>query len=155
VCIQGRLQCRHLISFKFTKGSKVIKVFLYTHLRSLNVHHFGMAEATRLKKCDIEGNLSASTFLPNFTNIHQSVKKLLVGDRHIHRQAGDLISSLSFFESRLKTCINQQNILLCLYSLSKKKHFYTLRVCSTISLYLLQYVLVICLYSYGCMAALL
>jgi hypothetical protein len=23
-------------------GSKVIKVFLYTHLRSLNIHHFGM-----------------------------------------------------------------------------------------------------------------
>jgi hypothetical protein len=30
-------------------GSKVIKVFLYTHLRSLNVRHFGMAEATILK----------------------------------------------------------------------------------------------------------
>jgi hypothetical protein len=28
--------------------SKVIKVLLYTHLRSLNAH-FGMAEATRLK----------------------------------------------------------------------------------------------------------
>jgi hypothetical protein len=30
-------------------GSKVIKVFLYTHLRSLNVCHSGMAEAMRLK----------------------------------------------------------------------------------------------------------
>jgi hypothetical protein len=28
-------------------GSKVIKVFLYTQLRSLNFRHFGMAEATR------------------------------------------------------------------------------------------------------------
>jgi hypothetical protein len=35
-------------SSKSTTGSKV-KVFLYTHLRSLNVCHFGMAEATRLK----------------------------------------------------------------------------------------------------------
>jgi hypothetical protein len=30
-------------------GSKVIKGFLCTHLRSLNVRHFGMAEATTLK----------------------------------------------------------------------------------------------------------
>jgi hypothetical protein len=50
---QGRLQCHHLHT-KFNpnppNGSKVIKVFLYTHLRSLNVRHFGMAEATILKK---------------------------------------------------------------------------------------------------------
>jgi hypothetical protein len=32
-----------------TNGSKVIKVFLYTHLRSLNVRYFGMPKATRLK----------------------------------------------------------------------------------------------------------
>jgi hypothetical protein len=31
-------------------GSKVIKVFLYTHLRSLNVRHFEMAKATGLKE---------------------------------------------------------------------------------------------------------
>jgi hypothetical protein len=31
-------------------GSKVIKVFLYTHLKSLNVYHFEMVEATRLEK---------------------------------------------------------------------------------------------------------
>jgi hypothetical protein len=47
---QGRLQCHHL-HIKFhpnpPNGSKGIKVFLYTHLRSLNVRHFGMAEATR------------------------------------------------------------------------------------------------------------
>jgi hypothetical protein len=49
---QGRLQCHHLHT-KFHQNppnsSKVIKVFLYTHLRSLNACHFGMAEATRLE----------------------------------------------------------------------------------------------------------
>jgi hypothetical protein len=48
----------------------------------------------------------------NFTKIHQSFQKLLVGDTqtdrqtdthtHTDRQAGDLINPLSFFESRLK-----------------------------------------------------
>jgi hypothetical protein len=37
------------ISSKSTKDSKVIKMFLHTHLESLNVRHFRMAEATRLK----------------------------------------------------------------------------------------------------------
>jgi hypothetical protein len=39
------------ISSKSTKRLKRFKVFPYTHLRSLNVRHFGMAEAIRLKKC--------------------------------------------------------------------------------------------------------
>jgi hypothetical protein len=44
--------------------------------------------------------------------IHQSVQKLLVGETdththtHTHTKAGDLISLLSFFESRLQTKIN-------------------------------------------------
>jgi hypothetical protein len=38
-----------LPSVSSLNGSKVIKVFLYTHLRSLNVPQFGMTEATRLK----------------------------------------------------------------------------------------------------------
>jgi hypothetical protein len=60
----------------------------------------------------IEVTLNGSTCLLNFTKIHRSVQKLLVGDTqtdrqtdrqtHTHRQAGDLISPLSFFESRLK-----------------------------------------------------
>jgi hypothetical protein len=68
------------------------------HLRSLNVRHFWMAEATRLKKCDDEVTLNGSTYLPNFTKIHRSVRKLLVGDTqtdrhththtHTHRQTG-------------------------------------------------------------------
>jgi hypothetical protein len=37
------------ISSKSTIGSKEIKGFLCTHLRSLKVRRFGMAEATRLK----------------------------------------------------------------------------------------------------------
>jgi hypothetical protein len=43
---------------------------------------------------------SSSMALPNFMKIHRSVQKLLVGQTH--RQAGDLISILSFLESRLK-----------------------------------------------------
>jgi hypothetical protein len=37
------------ISSKSTNRFKRFKGFLYTHLRSLNVLHFGMAEAMRLK----------------------------------------------------------------------------------------------------------
>jgi hypothetical protein len=58
------------ISSNPPNGSKVINLFLYTHLRSLNVRHFGMAEATRLKKYDIEVTLNGSTCLPNLTKIH-------------------------------------------------------------------------------------
>jgi hypothetical protein len=48
---QGHLQCHHLLARFHSNppvGSKVIKEFLYTHLRSLNVRHFGVNEATRL-----------------------------------------------------------------------------------------------------------
>jgi hypothetical protein len=41
ITIQNFIQIHQMV--------QVIKVFLYTHLRSLNVRHFGMAEATRLK----------------------------------------------------------------------------------------------------------
>jgi hypothetical protein len=85
---QGRLQCHHLHK-KFhpnpPNGSKVIKVFLYTHLRSLNVRNFGMAEATRLK-CDVGVTLNGSTCLPNFTKINRSVQKLLVGHTQTQTQ---------------------------------------------------------------------
>jgi hypothetical protein len=51
VRIQGQLQFHHLHT-EFhpnpSNRSDVIKVF-YTHLKSLNVRHFGMATATRLK----------------------------------------------------------------------------------------------------------
>jgi hypothetical protein len=50
--IQGQLQFHHLHT-EFhpnpSNRSDVIKVFLYTHLKSLNVRHFGMTEAARLK----------------------------------------------------------------------------------------------------------
>jgi hypothetical protein len=42
--------------------------------------------------------LNGITCLPIFMNVYHSVQKLLVGDR----QTGDLISLLSFLESRLK-----------------------------------------------------
>jgi hypothetical protein len=49
--------------------------------------------------------LNGITSVPNFTKIYNAVQKLLVGDTHTHtytdRQTGDLISLLSFFESRL------------------------------------------------------
>jgi hypothetical protein len=40
---------QYKISYKPKNGSKVIKIFLYTHLRSLNAHHFGISEAKGLK----------------------------------------------------------------------------------------------------------
>jgi hypothetical protein len=63
------------ISYKSPTGSTVIKVFLYTYHRNLNIHHFRMAEATGLKKCDVK-----VTCIQNFMKIHQSVKKLFVED---------------------------------------------------------------------------
>jgi hypothetical protein len=41
-------------------GSKVIKVFLYTHLRSLNICHFGMAEAARFENVASRSSLVAA-----------------------------------------------------------------------------------------------
>jgi hypothetical protein len=46
-------------------GSKVIKVFLYIQLRSLNVRHFGMAKDTRLKMWH-RGHLEWQYFLTKF-----------------------------------------------------------------------------------------
>jgi uncharacterized protein YneF (UPF0154 family) len=49
---RGQLQ-RHHLHTRFHSnppiGSKVIKRFLCTHIRILNVRHFGMAEVTRLE----------------------------------------------------------------------------------------------------------
>jgi hypothetical protein len=44
--------------------------------------------------------LNGITSVPNLMKIYQMVQKLLVGDTN--RQTGDLISLLSFLESRLK-----------------------------------------------------
>jgi hypothetical protein len=49
----NNIECHHLHTKFHTNppiGSKVIKGFLCTHLRSLIIRHFGMAEATRFKK---------------------------------------------------------------------------------------------------------
>jgi hypothetical protein len=119
VWIQGRLQYYH-VHTKFhpnpPNGSKVIKVFLYTHLRSLNVRHFGMAEATRLKKIN-RGHLEWQCLSIKFHENPLIGSKVISRgqtdrqtDTHTHthththrdRQTGDLISPLSFFESRPK-----------------------------------------------------
>jgi hypothetical protein len=46
--------------------------------------------------------LNGVTSVPNFTNFYQAVQKLLVGEHQTDRRTGDLISLLSFLESRLK-----------------------------------------------------
>jgi hypothetical protein len=60
-------------------GTKVIKRFLCTHLRSLNVRHFGMAEATRLKMWR-RGHLQWHHL---FTKFHENLRiysKVIRGD---------------------------------------------------------------------------
>jgi hypothetical protein len=61
--------------------------------------------------------LSGITTLPNIMKIYEAVQKLLVGHTDTHtntdkhrqtdRQTGDLISLLSFLESRLKIIPNK------------------------------------------------
>jgi hypothetical protein len=45
--------------------------------------------------------LNGLTSVPNVMKIYQAVQKLLVGDTQTDRETGDLISLLSFLESRL------------------------------------------------------
>jgi hypothetical protein len=58
----------------------------------------------------IEVPLNDVTSVQYFIQIYQAVHKLLVGDRQTHRQedrhTSDLISLLSFLESRLKMLSN-------------------------------------------------
>jgi hypothetical protein len=104
----GRLQCHHLHT-KFhlnpPNSSKIIKGFLYTHLRSLNVRHFGMAKATRLKMW-LRGHLEWQYLPTKFHENPQICSKVISGghaDRQTHRQrdtrrqVGDFISPVSFF----------------------------------------------------------
>jgi hypothetical protein len=63
-----------------------------------------MVEDMRLKNYCFEVPLNAINSLPNIVKIYPAVQKLLVWDTHT--QTGDLISILSFLESRLKR--NQQ-----------------------------------------------
>jgi hypothetical protein len=99
------------ISTKYTDRFKSC-----AHLRNLNVRHFEIFEATGLKKCDVEVILNGSTCLPKFHENPYRFKSSLVGgtdrltDIHSHTQAGDLISPLSFYESRLTKWVDE-NIL--------------------------------------------
>jgi hypothetical protein len=82
----GHIQYHHLhTNFhpNWPITSEVIRGFLYIHLGSLNVRHFGMAEATSLK--GVASRLSS------------------MADRQTWRQTGYLIIPFSFFESRLKS----------------------------------------------------
>jgi hypothetical protein len=60
---QGHLQCRH---FKKTSSKSTKRFKSCTHLRSLNIRHFGMIEVT----------FNVITSIQNFNQIHQSVQKL-------------------------------------------------------------------------------
>jgi hypothetical protein len=69
------------------------------HLRSLNVHHFGMVEGTVLKSMGW-GHLQWHD-LP--TEFHKNLpigSKVIRGDRQTDRQTGDLISLTFLFEER-------------------------------------------------------
>jgi len=70
--------------------------------------------------------LNGITSLPNIMKIYKAVQKLLVGDtqtdRQSDRQTGDLISLLSFLESRLKImsmCINLKHYRLGILNIPK------------------------------------
>jgi hypothetical protein len=60
----------------------------------------------------MEVPFNGTTSVPNFMKLYQAFEKLLVGGTHrrTDRQTGDLISLLSFLESRLKIITEQ----LCL-----------------------------------------
>jgi hypothetical protein len=105
---RGHLQCHHLHTRLYPNppiGSKVIKGFLCTYLRSSNVSHFGMAEATRLKMWH-QGQLQWHHLRTKFHENPPIGSKVISGE---HRQACDLISLLSFFGSRLKCMCPAQN----------------------------------------------
>jgi hypothetical protein len=56
-------------------------------------------------KYDVEMNSGDMIYIPSFINIGRGIEKLLGGDTQTHRQHGDLISLIPFFqnkESRLK-----------------------------------------------------
>jgi hypothetical protein len=57
------------------------------------------------------------TSIPNFMKLYEALEKLLMGytHTHTHRQTGDLISILSFLESRLKQCMSKLIIIHALF----------------------------------------
>jgi hypothetical protein len=76
-------------------GLNFIKGFLCTHLRSLNVSHFGMAEATRLKKWH-RGQLQWH-HMPTKFHENSPIGSKVISGGHTEGQADNLISLLSFF----------------------------------------------------------
>jgi hypothetical protein len=68
------------ISLNPQNVSKVINVFLYTYLRSLNVHHFGMAEATRFRKMRRRGHLEVQYLSTKFHENPPIGSKVISGE---------------------------------------------------------------------------
>jgi hypothetical protein len=65
-------------------GSEFIKEVLCTHPISLNVRHFGMAEATRLRKYGLEVNFNG--ILPTKFHVNPLIdSKVVSGDTHADR----------------------------------------------------------------------
>jgi hypothetical protein len=69
------------VRLRFVENKKLLKelsaYFHCIHPRSLNVHRFGMVEATKLKKYGFEVIFNIITSTHSFIKIHQSVKTLL------------------------------------------------------------------------------
>jgi hypothetical protein len=62
---------QHRISSKATN-----RFIRCTHLRSLNVHHYGIVEANEIKVYDIEVAFNVITSIQNLIQIQESVQKL-------------------------------------------------------------------------------
>jgi hypothetical protein len=71
------------VSCKSTNWFKFIKVFVCTHFRSLNVRHFGVAEAMGLKMCP-RGHLQWHHLPTKFHENPLIGSKLTSGHTHIH-----------------------------------------------------------------------
>jgi hypothetical protein len=84
---RGHLQCHHLHTRLHPNSpiySKVIKGFLCAHLRSLNVLHFGTAEATRWKYMASRSSWMARLRNKFHENPPTGSKVVSGGDTHTH-----------------------------------------------------------------------
>jgi hypothetical protein len=89
--LHGVLECRcrrNLLIWYVGYLGNEIKVYFYVQMKCSLLFR----TMYWIKSCCIEVTLNDGTCQPNFTNIHRSVQKLLVGDtqtdRHTHTQTG-------------------------------------------------------------------